>query len=104
MRTQMRMLNLHEYQSKALMQKFDIRVQKFKVADKAEDAQKYAEQLGTFVPFFRATPPPSALFTFGSRPRDCDEGPDPCWWPWQGHLLLGAQERRASDEKVRGAV
>lgn len=45
MRTQRRLLNLHEYQSKALMQQFDVRVQKFKVADKADDAQHFAEQL-----------------------------------------------------------
>lgn len=39
------MLNLHEYQSKGLMQKYNVSVQKFRVADSAEDAQKFAKEL-----------------------------------------------------------
>ena len=44
-RMQQRFLNLHEYQSKALMQKFNVRVQKFAVADKADEAQQAAIKL-----------------------------------------------------------
>ena len=40
--TQVRRLNLHEYQSKWLMQQHAVRVQKFRVAENAEQAQKYA--------------------------------------------------------------
>ncbi len=40
-----RHLNLHEYQSKDLMNKFNVRVQRGKVADTAEQAQQIAEDL-----------------------------------------------------------
>ena len=43
--TQHRMLNLHEYQSKGLMLQHDIRVQKFRVAENAADAAKFAIEL-----------------------------------------------------------
>lgn len=46
--TQIRCLNLHEYQSKALMQKYGIAVQKFEVADDASAATQKARDLGTF--------------------------------------------------------
>ena len=46
--TQMRMLNLHEYQSTWLMQQHRVKVQKFRVAETPEQAQKYAEELGMF--------------------------------------------------------
>ena len=40
-----RNLNLHEYQSKELMQKFSIAVQKFKPADNAAQAEQAAREL-----------------------------------------------------------
>ena len=40
-----RWLNLHEYQSKSLMQKFNVAVQKFKAADNAVEAEKAAREL-----------------------------------------------------------
>eukprot|EP00052_Salpingoeca_macrocollata_P034356 m.11224 g.11224 ORF g.11224 m.11224 type:complete len:437 (+) comp6339_c0_seq1:13-1323(+) len=43
--TQVRCLNLHEYQSKGLMQDYKINVQKFKTADTWEEAQKFAKDL-----------------------------------------------------------
>ena len=41
-----RHLNLHEYQSKELMQKYNISIQKFKAVDNAKDAEKAAQDLG----------------------------------------------------------
>ncbi|XP_065830020.1 succinate--CoA ligase [GDP-forming] subunit beta, mitochondrial-like [Oscarella lobularis] len=40
-----RRLNLHEYQGKALMQRFGVNVQKFRVCDTVEDALEAAKQL-----------------------------------------------------------
>jgi acyl-CoA synthetase (NDP forming) len=42
-----RHLNLHEYQSKELMNRFGITVQKFKTAETPEEAGDAAYQLGT---------------------------------------------------------
>jgi len=42
---QIRHLNLHEYQSKALMEKYGVRTQKFKVASTPEEAEKAARDL-----------------------------------------------------------
>eukprot|EP00055_Hartaetosiga_balthica_P003872 m.9218 g.9218 ORF g.9218 m.9218 type:complete len:424 (+) comp3406_c0_seq1:35-1306(+) len=42
---QCRFLNLHEYQSKGLMQKYGVTVQKFKVAENAVDAEKFSQEL-----------------------------------------------------------
>lgn len=41
-----RCLNLHEYQSKELMSKYNIGVQKFIIAETAEDAGSAAKKLG----------------------------------------------------------
>ncbi len=43
-----RALNLHEYQSKELMQKFDVSIQKFKAANTAAEAEAAAKQLSLF--------------------------------------------------------
>jgi succinyl-CoA synthetase beta subunit len=43
--TQVRYLNLHEYQSKSLFDQFGITVQKFKTVDTAEEAEKAAKEL-----------------------------------------------------------
>ena len=43
-----RHLNLHEYQSKELMQKFSIAVQKFKPADNAAQAEQAARELSAW--------------------------------------------------------
>ena len=42
---QIRCLNLHEFQSKELMSRFDINTQKFKVATTAADAAFKSESL-----------------------------------------------------------
>jgi len=44
-RVAVRHLNLHEYQSKALMAKYNVRVQKGEVASSPEEAQQVAERL-----------------------------------------------------------
>jgi hypothetical protein len=44
-RTAVRFLNLHEYQSKALMNKYNVRVQKGEVASTPEEAEQVAERL-----------------------------------------------------------
>ena len=49
--TQVRLLNLHEYQSKALMQQYNVRVQKFRVADRADQAQTFAKELSKYCIF-----------------------------------------------------
>ncbi len=41
----LRRLNLHEYQSKELMTKYNVAVQKFKTAETAQQAEQYAKQL-----------------------------------------------------------
>lgn len=43
--TPVRFLNLHEYQSKELMEKYNVRVQKGYVADSAEEAKEVADKL-----------------------------------------------------------
>jgi succinyl-CoA synthetase beta subunit len=43
---QIRLLNLHEYQSKELMAKFGVNTQKFKVADTPRDAEEASKELG----------------------------------------------------------
>lgn len=43
---QLRCLNLHEYQSKELMSRYQINTQKFKVAKTADEAAKAATELG----------------------------------------------------------
>ncbi|GAB5370347.1 hypothetical protein AAMO2058_001484800 [Amorphochlora amoebiformis] len=45
LRSQKRFLNLHEYQSKSLMSKFGVRVQKGMVAESPEEAKVVADQL-----------------------------------------------------------
>jgi len=42
---QARNLNLHEFQSKGLMQRYDVAVQKFRATDSAEDAERLAREL-----------------------------------------------------------
>lgn len=44
-RVQRRALNLHEYQSKEQMLKYNVAVQKFRTADTAEQAEQYAREL-----------------------------------------------------------
>lgn len=41
-----RHLNMHEYQSKQLMRKYDISVQRFNVADNPEEAERAVKSLG----------------------------------------------------------
>lgn len=41
----LRRLNLHEYQSKELMTKYQVAVQKFKTAETAQQAESFAKQL-----------------------------------------------------------
>lgn len=41
-----RHLNLHEYQSKQLMKKYDINVQHFKMADNPSEAERAVSELG----------------------------------------------------------
>jgi acyl-CoA synthetase (NDP forming) len=45
---QTRQLNLHEYQSKALMQKYNVTVQKFRPAESAAEAEAAAKELSLF--------------------------------------------------------
>jgi hypothetical protein len=40
-----RFINLHEYQSKELMQRFNVAIQKFRVAETATEAAKMARDL-----------------------------------------------------------
>ena len=42
-----RNLNLHEYQSKDLMEKYGVAVQKFRIANTPEEADRAARELGT---------------------------------------------------------
>ncbi len=44
-----RFINLHEYQSKQLMQRFNIAVQKFQVADTPEGATRAAQELSELI-------------------------------------------------------
>ncbi len=89
---QYRMLNLHEYQSKWLMQQHQVRVQKFRVADSPELAQKYAEELGMDALFF--------AHPCSRRSRNCFEGSNSRGWAWQGCVQLWIEERCASHKKV----
>lgn len=43
---QVRFLNLHEYQSKALMEKYGVNTQRFLVATTPDEAEKAAKKLG----------------------------------------------------------
>lgn len=43
---QVRFLNLHEYQSKALMEKYGVNTQRFLVATTPDEAEKAANKLG----------------------------------------------------------
>ena len=45
-------LNLHEYQSKKLMESYKINTQKFEIAETPEDAGRAAKNLGKFFPSF----------------------------------------------------
>jgi succinyl-CoA synthetase beta subunit len=42
---QVRWLNLHEYQSKSLLQKFGVTVQRFKVASTVDEVEEAAKSL-----------------------------------------------------------
>ena len=46
---QVRFFNLHEYQSKDLMEKYSVNVQKFRTATNAEDAVAFAHELGKYL-------------------------------------------------------
>ena len=45
-RQSVRNLNLHEYQSKALMEKYNVRVQRWRLAKTPEEAEEQAKDLG----------------------------------------------------------
>lgn len=46
--TQARNLNLHEFQSKALMEKYNVRVQRWRLVRSAEEAEEQAKDLGIY--------------------------------------------------------
>ena len=46
-------LNLHEYQSKKLMESYKINTQKFEIAETPEEASRAAKNLGKFFFFFQ---------------------------------------------------
>lgn len=91
-----RFLNLQEFQSKELMNKFGLVTQKFKIIKNVGEAEMAARELSTSHFTFKFT---YHLCVF-RRPRICNKSSNFSWWTWKRNLFKWIKRRSSINKRV----